>query len=52
MQDTKKVFESCTDFEMTDEVAEEIEENLKEFFGLILAWRKNQSSDREGEDEH
>ena len=50
-QKTKEIFKEYETETITDEVIEEIELNIKEYFGLIVGWWNMQSTARE-EEEH
>lgn len=38
---TQMLFRSYTEEEITDDIAEEIERNLKDFFQLLLCWNED-----------
>ena len=38
---TQTLFQNYTEEEITDDIAEEIERNLKDFFQLLLCWNED-----------
>ncbi len=47
-QSTKKVFEDFTQNSISDETANEIEKNLKEYFSTIVEWLEiNKKEDKQ-----
>lgn len=38
---TQMLFQNYTEEEITDDIAEEIERNLKDFFQLLLCWNED-----------
>jgi len=51
LKNTKKIFQEFELEPITDELIEEIELNIKEYFSLIVGWWNTQSTERE-KDEH
>ena len=42
--ETTKIFENYTKENLTDEIREEIENNLKEFYEILLKWTESDTS--------